>query len=149
LPPGRWLSFAPAVALASKAWPVANYISLANALSDIFTGVILDGSPQEREITEAVAKGLKIPYVNLAGKTSLLQAAAILTRAHLFVGSDSGLGHVASAVGTPTLTLFSNDTPVRVLPWGKRSAYLCSDGANAGSIRVEDVLKMVRTLVVP
>jgi hypothetical protein len=35
------------------------------------------------------------------------------------------------------------------LPWGKRSAYLCSDGANAGSIRVEDVLKMVRTLVVP
>jgi heptosyltransferase III len=147
LPPGRWLEFAPAVALASKAWPVQNYIQLANSLTDLFSAVILDGGPAETAITGAVASGLRLPFVNLAGKTSLLQAAAVLGRASLFVGSDSGLGHVAAAVATPTLTLFSNDTPGRVLPWGKNSHWLKAVDNNAASISVSEVEARIRTLV--
>jgi heptosyltransferase-3 len=146
LPAGPWLEFAPAVALETKAWPVENYVQLANALTDLFTAVILDGGPAETAVTAAVAKGLQLPYVDLAGKTSLLQAAAVLERARLFVGSDSGLGHVAAAVATPTLTLFSNDTPERVLPWGKHSHWLKSADGIAASISVSEVEEKVRSI---
>jgi len=144
LPPGRWLYIAPAVALSSKAWPVENYIRLVNGIGDIFTGVILDGSPSEFRVTNAVARGLKVPYVNLAGKTNLLQAAAVLHRASLFVGSDSGLGHIASAVATPTLTFFSNDKPERVLPWGNQAVWLSATDGQVRSISVEAAEKKIR-----
>ena len=146
LPAGPWLEFAPAVALETKAWPVENYVQLANALTDLFTAVILDGGPAETAVTGAVAKGLQLPYVDLAGKTSLLQAAAVLERARLFVGSDSGLGHVAAAVATPTLTLFSNDTPERVLPWGKHSHWLKAADGIAASISVSEVEEKIRSI---
>jgi len=146
IPSGPWLEFAPAVALETKAWPVENYVQLANALTDLFSAVILDGGPAETAVTAAVAKGLQLPYVDLAGKTSLLQAAAVLERASLFVGSDSGLGHVAAAVATPTLTLFSNDTPERVLPWGKHSHWLTSADGAAASISVGEVEAKIRSI---
>ena len=144
LPPGRWLAIAPAVAFPGKLWPVENYIRLANSLTDIFTAVILDGGPGEEAVTTKLAQSLRLPYVNLAGRTSLLQAAAILRRASLFVGSDSGLGHVASAVSTPTLTLFSTHKPERVRPWGNRAEWLCSATKQASSISVEEVEQKLR-----
>lgn len=146
LPPGRWLYLAPAVTLASKSWPIENYIRLAHNVRDIFSAVILDGSPSEARVTNAVARGLKMPYVDLAGKTKLLQAAAVLRRASLFVGSDSGLGHVASAVATPTLTFFSNDKPERVLPWGNRAVWLSAADGHVSSISVEEAEKKIRGL---
>lgn len=146
LPGNRWLAFAPGVAVEKKAWPVDKYVALANSLGDLFSGIILEGSPQERAVTTAVSTGLTGPFVNLAGKTDLLQAGAVLSRAALFVGSDSGLGHVASAVSTPTLTLFSVDSPVRVLPWGNRAGCLCAVNGDAGSISVDEVEHEVRKM---
>jgi ADP-heptose:LPS heptosyltransferase len=146
LPPGRWLYLAPAVTLASKLWPIENYIRLAHNVRDIFSAVILDGSPSEASVTLSVARELKLPYVDLAGRTNLLQAAAVLRHASLFVGSDSGLGHVASAVATPTLTFFSNDKPERVLPWGNRSVWLRAADGNVSSISAEEAEKKIRGL---
>lgn len=146
LPPGRWLYFAPAVALASKVWPVEKYIRLAHTVRDMFSAVILDGSPSETGVTKAVARELSVPFVDLAGRTNLLQAAAVLSRASLFVGSDSGLGHVASAVSTPTLTFFSNDKPERVLPWGNRAVWLSAADGMVSSISVEEAEKKIRGL---
>lgn len=147
LPPGRWLAFAPAVALPRKAWPPKNYSQLANSLRDLFSAVIVDGGPAELAVTTEVARGLELPHVNLAGKTSLLQAAAVLRRASLFIGSDSGLGHVAAAMSTPTLTLFSNDAPERVLPWGGRADWLLAADGIAASIPVGDVEARVRKMM--
>lgn len=148
LPPGRWLEFAPAVALPAKRWPPENYTRLANALADLFSGVILDGGPKEKETTAAVARGLKLSYVDLAGRTTLLQAAAVMSSAALFVGSDSGLGHIAAARGTPTLTLFSNDRPERVTPWGANSYWLTAPNGIAADIPVEAVEAKIREIVV-
>ena len=54
--------------------------------------------------------------VNLAGKTTLLQLAEVIRRAALHVGPDSGPMHIAGAVGTPTVALFSKDLPSRWAP---------------------------------
>jgi len=140
--PGKcWLALAPGNANEKKVWPAENYARLANALSGIITGVILDGSPAEKEATSAVSSRLELPFVDLAGQTNLLQAAAILSRSSLFVGGDTGLGHVAAAVLTPTLTFFSVDKPARVLPWGGKGIWLASPDEYARNIPLEDVVE--------
>lgn len=144
LPPGRWLAMTPGNVNPKKVWQAEKYAALANACGDIITGVVLDGSPGEISATAAVAKRLTLPYVDLAGHTDLLQSAAVLQRASLYVGGDSGPGHMAAAVGTPTLTFFSVDRPERVLPWGGRSACLVSPDRDAGSIPLDQALRLAR-----
>jgi heptosyltransferase-3 len=144
LPGKRWLAFAPGNLNEKKIWPADNYAALANALVDVIDGVILDGSPREKEATSAVGKKLKLPFADLAGQTSLLQAAAVLGRASLFVGSDSGLGHIAAAVETPTLTFFSVDSPERVLPRGNRAMFITSPDDYTRSIQLDNVIAMAR-----
>ena len=61
----------------------------------------------------------KAPHVvRLTGP--LGDAAAVLERATMYVGSDSGLAHLAAAVGTPAVTMFSPADPDRVCPFGYR-----------------------------
>jgi ADP-heptose:LPS heptosyltransferase len=115
-------------------------------MKNIFSGVILEGSRGEKKYTEAVAEKLELPFVDLAGKTNLLQAAAILQRAGLFVGADSGLGHIAAAMGTPTLTFFSVDRPERVLPWGGNPYWLASPDENTGNIPLESTIEKVKDI---
>src|SRR5205814_3012362 len=62
---------------------------------------------------------------------SLGHAAAVLERAVLYVGSDSGLAHLAAAVGTRAVTLFAPADPERVCPFGQRD--LVGQSTNACS----------------
>lgn len=142
----RWLALAAgAGGRAVKAWPEHNYIALANALAGVFSGVILLGTAEDRGVTAAIRAQLEIPFVDLAGKTSLLQAAAVLKRSAFFVGSDSGLGHVAAAADTPTLSFFSVDRPERVRPWGNQSLWLMGNDGDARNIPVADALAKVQS----
>jgi len=143
---GRWLALAPgAGGRAEKTWPENNYAKLADDLAGEFTGVVLLGTEGDRGVTAAVGHCLHLPFVDLAGKTTLLQVAAILRRASFFVGSDSGLGHVAAAVATPTLSFFSVDRPERVHPWGNHAAWLVGDHRDARNISVADALTKIRS----
>jgi ADP-heptose:LPS heptosyltransferase len=72
--------------------------------------------------------------LNLAGTTTLLQAAALLSRATLFIGNDSGLGHLCAAVGRPTLTLFGPGDPDRYHPWGPQAHWLVAADGNIASL---------------
>jgi len=149
LPPGRWLALAPACGgrEPEKVWPADHYAALANALSDSISGVILLGGTEDQALTAAVAAGITLPCVDLAGRTDLLQAAAAIERAAVFVGSDSGLGHVAAGVGTPTLSFFSNDRPERCRPWGNRAAWIEGPGGDARRIAVAEAEAAVRGLL--
>ena len=55
---------------------------------------------------------LRLPVLNLAEQTNILEDCAVLARAQVFVGNDSGLGHMASAVAIPTLTVFGREQEV-------------------------------------
>ncbi|MGK0296608.1 MAG: heptosyltransferase-3 [Gammaproteobacteria bacterium] len=147
LPGKKWLAFAPGNFNEKKIWPSDNYAALANNFGNLFTGVILDGSKLEKHETKAVGRKLNLPFVNLAGKTNLLQAAAVLRRASFFVGGDSGLGHIAAAMSIPTLTFFSVDRPERVLPWGGNAHWLLSSDNYARNISLEDAINKVRTII--
>lgn len=60
--------------------------------------------------------------LDLVGKTELPAAAAFLRRCAFFVGNDSGLMHMAAAVGTPTLGLFGPSRTAQFAPWGALTA---------------------------
>lgn len=62
--------------------------------------------------------------LDLVGRTDLPTAAAVLRRAALFVGNDTGLMHIAAASGTPTLGLFGPSPASRYAPWGPRADFV-------------------------
>ena len=63
---------------------------------------------------------------NLAGKTGLRELAAVMSRAELFIGNDSGPAHLAAAVGIPSVILSGADDPAETSPVSnrKRLVYL-------------------------
>jgi ADP-heptose:LPS heptosyltransferase len=81
-----------------KRWPEQNFAQLARSL--LMPSVIIGGAG---EATLAKA----IPGLNLTGQTSLLELAAIAARARLAIGNDTGPMHLATALGIPSVVLFS------------------------------------------
>lgn len=117
LPGQHWLALGPGARWQGKCWPVDRYSRLATGLQPHFDALILLGSQADRERCAQIEAGVDFPCVNLAGRTNLLQATAVLQFARLFVGNDSGLGHLAAAADTPTVTVFGPGDPRRYHPW--------------------------------
>ena len=113
-----FIVLAPKTTWASKLWPEDRWIALGDALRQAGSGraVVLIGSPSEAEAVRHIAAAMQPPAVTLAGRLSFRQAAALLARAAVCVSSDSGPMHLASAVGTPTVSLFGPTPPERYAP---------------------------------
>lgn len=124
LPAGRWLGLAPGANWPGKIWPVTYYATLLDQVTDLFSGVVLFGGAGDAAVTATLTAGCRLPCLNLAGQTSLTVAAALLDHLSIFVGNDSGLGHLAAARGTPSLTLFGPGRPARYRPWGPAAQVL-------------------------
>ncbi len=60
--------------------------------------------------------------IDLVGRVDLLTAAAVLRRCTMFIGNDTGLMHIAAAIGTPTLGLFGPSPIEKYAPWGACTA---------------------------
>jgi ADP-heptose:LPS heptosyltransferase len=146
LPGQRWLALGPGARWAPKCWPPENYVDLANQLTEYFDAIILLGSKDDMNACQHISKSLVLPHQNLAGKTDLLQAAAILEQAQLFVGSDSGLGHLAAASGTPTLTVFGPGDPERYHPWHPQARWIQSENEEIKGITVSQVADTIKAL---
>ena len=121
-----------------KCWSGEQFIKLLNNQNSKFTGVIFLGGDLDAERTEEVAKKINLPYINTIS-CSLLETAAFLEKAIIYIGPDSGVGHIASAVKTPVISFFSVDRPERCRPWGK--SVICLKGADndARNIPIESV----------
>ena len=138
LPGTRWLAVAPGANYAGKKWPREDFANLLRRAAHDVDAVVLLGSAQDMVDTECLASAGG-PARDFAGRTSLLEAAALLARCQVFVGNDSGLGHMAAAVGVPTLTVFGPGDPPRYRPWGKAGRIVCAadgrlEGLGAGQV---------------
>jgi len=90
--------------------------------------VILTGSMSDRAVVAEVSSRMKPPVRTLVGETTLLQTAALLERSVLYVGNDTGPMHLAAAVGTPTVSIFSaRDYPALWFPLGGNHVVLRRD----------------------
>jgi heptosyltransferase-2 len=82
--------------------------------------VILFGCKGERNIVERIKSFGAENFTDAVGKTSLLEAVALIKRCNLFVGNDTGLLHFAAIEGIPTIGLYGPSDPALVGPYGER-----------------------------
>lgn len=122
------LAIGPTANWLPKVWPAERFAELAarlTAADGILPGgrIAVFGAPDERALAEKVLAALPpARMLDLVGKVTLPVAAACFRRAALYVGNDSGLTHIAAAVGTPTLGLFGPSPPHHYAPWGPCAA---------------------------
>lgn len=106
----------PGAQLASRRWPPERFAAVADGLRRRGLRVILTGSPAEAALTAAVRKAMTGPALDLTGRTSLFELGALLQRAALLVCNDTGISHVAAAVGTPSVVVSSGGDVARWAP---------------------------------
>ena len=126
-----------------KIWPTKNYAELCNMLKNHFKLVVLVGDKKDDVFTKNFKTVFSGNVINLNGKVDLLTTAAILKRAELFIGNDSGLGHIASAVKTKTFTIFGPGEPHRYKPWGEASGWFQDDERNISKIKPDVIFENV------
>jgi lipopolysaccharide heptosyltransferase II len=104
-------------------WPFENYIMLVRETAKNFNcTIILLGDKKSRRYNDAICKESNIKSViNMSGKTTISQAAALIQQSNLFIGNDSGLLHIADALSIPSIGIFGPTSPEQVLTSGKNS----------------------------
>jgi heptosyltransferase-3 len=147
LPGGRWLAVAPGARWVPKCWPPERFRELVQNFRKAFDAVVLLGSRDDAERCRIIDEGLPLPCLDLSGHTDLLEAAAVLTRMRLFIGNDSGLGHLAAAAGIPTLTLFGPGEPLRYRPWNPHGCWLQSPNRDIRALPVSNVTDALAKLL--
>ena len=146
-----------------KQWPLERFTELVRRLAEKEAGkVIIIGRPESWQISAPSHLGgdLDVPsprwggvgeggrnILDLTGRTTLLEAAAILKQCRCLVSCDSGPMHLACSVGTRTVALFRNDmpgkNPDRWGPWGDAAGHVVVQGAGMEQITLEAVLQMI------
>ena len=116
----RWLGVGPGSKMPAKRWPIERYeevVSQLIARHDVWPVVF--GGPEDRLLGDELLSRWGRGY-NAAGPLHLRAAAAALARCAFFLGNDTGTMHLAAAVGTPSVAVFSaRDYPGRWHPYGR------------------------------
>jgi ADP-heptose:LPS heptosyltransferase len=110
----------PGAAYPSRRWPADRFAAVAAALRAAGRRVVITGSAAEQPLATSVAEraGLDETAV-LAGQLDALGMVALITDCRLLICGDTGVGHIATATGTPSVLLFGPTPPSR---WGPRGA---------------------------
>lgn len=107
----KWIGLAPGAQWANKRWPAENFALAAHALSETYDAPLLAlGGKSDSETVGRVEQNLQLPLVRLDGKTTLMQSAAVLSRCKLLLTNDTGMMHLAQAVGTAVVAIFGPTT---------------------------------------
>jgi ADP-heptose:LPS heptosyltransferase len=120
LRPGRYVVVHPGARAAERRWPPRHFARLADEAARAGYAVALTGTAEERPLTAAVAAAMRGPAVDLAGATRLGAAAALIQRARLLIANDTGVSHVAAALGTPSLIVATHAEHERWAPLDAR-----------------------------
>ena len=109
----------PGAASGSRRWPAARWARVARWLADRGRRVVLTGGPDERALAAAVAADAGLaPSASLAGRLSLPELCVLVASAALVCCGDTGVAHLATAYGTPSVRLFGPTPPTA---WGPLS----------------------------
>lgn len=108
-PGQRYVCVHPGSQLPSRRWPVQRFAEVAAALAERGHRLVLTGVRSERPLGAALQQALpeqvRAQCVDLMGRTSLWSLGALIRRAALLVCNDTGVSHVAAAVGTPSVVV--------------------------------------------
>ena len=121
-----------------KLWDERNWVALAESLGAAGTGCVLPwGNERERERAMRIAKNLRTAIVPPA--LSLEELAGLLAGAKMAVGVDTGLTHLAAALGAPTVGIYTATDPAAT------GIYGCARAINLGGIQCVPTVQQVLT----
>jgi len=153
----------PGASIPEKRWGSNRYRVIAKRLLEAGCAVLVVGGPQDQEATTKVSGGLDV--LNLGGRTTLAETAAVLKHADVVLSGDSGVFHVATGLNVPTVSLFGPSNRSKWAATGERCIVLskeidCSPCSIFGStpkclidakcmkdISVDEVFKAVMSLL--
>jgi ADP-heptose:LPS heptosyltransferase len=169
----RYVVVHPGASVPARAWPADRHAALVAALAAGGHNVAITGAPSERALTSAVTGAAAAAtaaadadsIVDLGGRTSFAELAAVLAGAEAVVVGNTGPAHLAAAVGTPVVEPFALTVPpVRWRPWQVRHELLFQAVPCAGcrartcpvaghpcvaGVSVEDVLEALERVAAP
>jgi ADP-heptose:LPS heptosyltransferase len=112
----------PGAASAARCWPAGRWVEVARSERADGRSVIVTGGPGEVDLGRSVARAARLPEsAALAGRTDLLELAALVAAASRVVCGDTGVGHLATALRTPSVVLFGPTSPEEWGPPPERS----------------------------
>ena len=111
----------PAAAFATKQWSAENFAGVAKHLYELGLAVVIITAPAEAELAASVAGLAAVPAIKFSD-LSLPEVTALASRARLFVGNDSGIAHIAAAVGLPSVVIFGSSNVAHWSPWATAPA---------------------------
>lgn len=111
----------------AKRWPARYFGQLAQRLAGRGFEAWLLGSPHDAGIGEEIVRASGGACLNLCGRTTLGDAIAVLASSALAVSNDSGLMHVAAALGKPLIALYGSSSPAFTPPFSPAATILKLD----------------------
>ena len=144
MPPGRWLAIHPGSGSSAKNWPMENWRTLTDALIES-TGwrLLLIGGEAERDAVEQLISDLPSERCRPAVCLPLTELAALIGNCEGFLGHDSGITHLAAALGLRGLALWGATNQRVWRPQSERFELLLAPNGITG-IQVEEVLRRCR-----
>ena len=104
----------------AKQWFPERYGALADRIArNLDASVLIFGNEGDKKVASEVRQNARASLIDLTGMTTLGQAIALISRCRLFITNDSGLMHVAAALGIPVVAIFGSTDPERTGPLGE------------------------------
>jgi ADP-heptose:LPS heptosyltransferase len=152
LPAARPLvALAPTANWAPKVWPAERFATLFRSLASAFVPgavpVVLGGPGATDAMMAAPLLDALPDAIDLTGRLTLPEISAVLARVAVFIGNDSGLMHMAAAVGAPTIGLFGPTDAATYGPAGAASIAVVSPDRTMGAITVARVVEVAQELL--
>ncbi|MGQ9552597.1 MAG: lipopolysaccharide heptosyltransferase II [Anaerolineae bacterium] len=143
----------PGGALVTKRWPPECFGALAAMLARYGHTVVVIGGPQDHQLAAQVTEDSGGQAYDLCGRLTLPECGALLQRASIFIGNDTGLMHLAAAVGAPVVALFGPTDPAIYAPYTTKQRIiwhpqLCSPCFRQKSRRPECQGECMRSITV-
>jgi heptosyltransferase-2 len=108
----------------AKRWFPARFAAVIDGLQQPGRQILLLGGAGEEELADQIISSTRSPVINLVGKTTIAEVAAIIRRCGLFLSNDSGLMHMAAALGIPQVALFGSSDPQKTAPLNDRAVVI-------------------------
>ncbi|HTR98920.1 MAG TPA: glycosyltransferase family 9 protein [Bacteroidota bacterium] len=143
----RVIAYHPGAGKVPNRWPAERFAALADRLSGYGAAVITAG-PMDDEPVEAMTRAMRAPG-GLIRNQPIRRVASALRFADLVICNDTGIMHVAAAVGTPVLSLFGPTDPRQWAPTGPRHRSIRGEGGDIRTISLEQVAGAAEEMLRP
>jgi ADP-heptose:LPS heptosyltransferase len=128
-------------------WPADLFARLADELSEsLSAATVITSGPMDDGPVSSMLGALHAPCEVIKNQP-IREVASAIRFADLVVSNDTGIMHVAAAVGTPVLSLFGPTDPGEWAPTGERHRYIRGEGQDIGKIPFEAVLRTANEML--